>query len=107
MRGQSRGVRANRNWANHLFDLQLDHLSYLGIVVVLILTGSGLPLPEEVPIIIAGVASAKEGGLNPLLAVLCCLVGALLGDCVMYTAGYHWGHNIFREHPWFSRFLTP
>jgi len=88
-----------------MFELP-EHLSYLGIVVVLILTGSGLPLPEEVPIIIAGVASAK-GSLSPWLAVLCCLVGALLGDCVMYTAGYHWGHNIFREHPWFSRFLTP
>jgi membrane protein DedA with SNARE-associated domain len=88
-----------------MFELP-EHLSYLGIIVVLILTGSGLPVPEEVPIIIAGVASA-QGSLNPWLAVLCCLVGALLGDCVMYTAGYHFGHNIFREHPWFARFLKP
>ena len=37
--------------------LHLEHASYLGIIVVLILTGSGLPVPEEVPIIAAGVAA--------------------------------------------------
>ena len=37
--------------------------SYLGIVVFLALTGIGLPIPEEVPIIAAGVAS-RAGGLE-------------------------------------------
>ena len=31
--------------------------SYLGIVLFLTLTGIGLPVPEEVPIVAAGVAS--------------------------------------------------
>jgi membrane protein DedA with SNARE-associated domain len=86
--------------------LNLEHASYLGIIVVLVLTGSGLPVPEEVPIIIAGVA-AYHGQLNPWLALVACFVGAILGDCVMYAIGYHFGHNVLRDHPWFARFLKP
>ena len=90
-----------------MFDiLQLEHASYLGIIVVLILTGSGLPVPEEVPIVVAGIA-AYHGQLNPWLALASCFVGALLGDCVMYAIGYHFGHSVLRDHPWFARFLKP
>jgi len=90
-----------------MFDiLHLEHASYLGIILVLIGTGSGLPLPEEVPIIVAGVA-AYHGQLNPWLALASCFVGALLGDCVMYSIGYHWGHRLLRDHPWMARFLKP
>jgi membrane protein DedA with SNARE-associated domain len=87
-----------------LLDLQLDHISYLGIVVVLILTGSGLPLPEEVPIVAAGVASAV-GSLNPLWAFVCCLVGAIAGDSVIYAIGYHFGHSLVTKHPRFAHLL--
>lgn len=100
----SRGVRANRNWANHLFDLQLDHISYLGIVVVLILTGSGLPLPEEVPIVAAGVASSV-GSLSPWWAFLCCLIGAVAGDSVIYAIGYYFGYSLLTAHPRFAHLL--
>ena len=89
-----------------MVDFLLNHASYLGIIVVLILTGSGLPLPEEVPVIVAGLAS-YHGTLNPWLAFPACLVGALLGDCVMYWIGHHFGKSVLREHPWFARFLTP
>jgi membrane protein DedA with SNARE-associated domain len=41
------------------------------------------------------------------LALACCLVGALLGDCVMYAIGYHFGRSVLQEHRWFARFLTP
>ena len=82
----------------------LNHSSYLGIIVILVLTGSGLPLPEEVPIIAAGVASSV-GTLEPWRAFAACLVGALLGDCVIYGIGYHFGHNLIKEHPRFAHLL--
>jgi membrane protein DedA with SNARE-associated domain len=84
----------------------LPHTSYLGITIVLILTGSGLPIPEEVPVIAAGILAARET-LNPLLAFLCCVFGAIAGDCIMYTIGYYFGRGVLREHPWFARFVTP
>ena len=80
--------------------------SYLAITLVLILTGSGLPLPEEVPIITAGIMSAN-GTLDPLAAFLCCLFGALVGDCIMYWIGYHFGRGVLKDHRWWARFITP
>jgi membrane protein DedA with SNARE-associated domain len=85
-------------------DLLLTHGSYLGIILFLVLTGCGLPIPEEVPVVTAGVLAA-QGGLHPLGGFLACLIGALLGDSVMYAIGYHWGHSLLKAHPRFARFL--
>ena len=95
-----------------MIDFLLAHgpiLSYLVITVVLILTGSGLPIPEEVPIIAAAVLSAPppDGTLNPFVAVACCLVGALVGDVIMYWIGYHFGRGVLAEHRWWARCVTP
>jgi membrane protein DedA with SNARE-associated domain len=78
--------------------------SYLGIVAFLILTGCGLPIPEEVPIVMVGVLSA-QGAMLPSLAFLSCLIGAIVGDCVMYAIGYHFGHNLLKDHPKLARFV--
>ncbi len=87
-----------------MFDLIGMPGSYLGIILFLVLTGCGLPIPEEVPIVLAGVLSAK-GQLIPEWAFASCLIGALLGDSLMYLIGYHFGHNLLREHPKFAKFL--
>lgn len=80
--------------------------SYLGIVLFLTLTGIGLPVPEEVAIVAAG-ALSKAGALRWYYALPACLVGALLGDSLMYAIGRFAGARILREHPWWSGFLTP
>jgi membrane protein DedA with SNARE-associated domain len=83
----------------------LLHSSYFGIFVVLVLTGCGLPLPEEVPIVLAGVLAA-DGSMNVYLALVACLTGAIAGDSVMYYIGYHFGRSRLREHPFLARHLT-
>ena len=85
-------------------DFQLDHISYLGIILILILTGSGLPIPEEVPIIAAGIASSV-GTLSPWAAFISCLLGALAGDSVIYAIGYHFGYSLITRHPRFAHLL--
>ncbi|MEN6451550.1 MAG: DedA family protein [Thermoguttaceae bacterium] len=80
--------------------------SYALITLVLILTGAGLPLPEEVPIIAAGILAAN-GTLDPWLALACCLVGAIVGDAVMYWIGYHFGRGVLRDRRWWARYITP
>ncbi len=87
-----------------LFDLPLDHMSYLGIIMILVFTGCGLPIPEEVPIIAAGIASSV-GTLNPWWAFLSCVVGAVAGDSVLYAIGYHFGHSLVYRHPRFAHLL--
>jgi len=87
-----------------MFNL-LGHVTYLGIVLVLVLTGAGVPIPEEVPVIIAGVA-AKTGTLFLWPAYAACLIGALLGDCLMFAIGYHFGRGVLLEHRILARHLT-
>ena len=87
-------------------DLFLSHGSYLGLIAILVLTGTGLPIPEEVPVIAAGVLSA-HGQLEPWLAFFSCLIGALGGDCAMYWIGRHFGRNVVREHRWWAHFVKP
>jgi len=84
----------------------LNHGSYAAIIVVLVLTGTGLPIPEEVPIVAAGLLSAAEK-LNPYWAFAACLFGAIVGDCVMYGIGYHFGRSVVREHPWWAHLVSP
>jgi membrane protein DedA with SNARE-associated domain len=77
--------------------------SYLAIVVLLALTGAGLPLPEEVVIVAAGISSSPSvGRLNPWLAVTACLAGAQIGDCVMYGIGRGLGRTYIRQQRWFT-----
>jgi membrane protein DedA with SNARE-associated domain len=78
--------------------------SYLGIVVFLILTGCGLPVPEELAIVLAGVLSA-QGHLHTWAALAACIVGAILGDSVMYAIGYRWGHGLLSYHPRLAKLL--
>jgi membrane protein DedA with SNARE-associated domain len=79
---------------------------YVGITFFLILTGCGLPIPEEVAIIGAAVA-AKAGSLNPWGALAACMIGAIAGDSAMYSIGRRFGLRIIERHPVWMSFLTP
>jgi membrane protein DedA with SNARE-associated domain len=79
---------------------------YLGIILYMILTGCGLPMPEEVAII-GGAAAAVSGTLDPWLTLGSLLIGALLGDCVMYYIGYHFGRRLLTHNRIWKRVITP
>src|SRR5436853_152783 len=81
-----------------------EHFGYLGIILFLIGTGAGIPLPEELGIIAAGIF-AGNGSLNIWGAAASCLIGCMLGDGVMYGIGYHFGHSLLKRHPKFAHFL--
>jgi membrane protein DedA with SNARE-associated domain len=78
--------------------------SYLGIIVFLILTGCGLPIPEEVPIIAAGVLS--HGSLNPWMSLASCLIGAILGDMIMYGLGRKFGRGLLQRRGYLHSLLS-
>lgn len=81
-------------------------LAYLGIVAAITLTGAGLPVPEEVFVIGAAIASSA-GTLDPWVALVACMVGGLLGDSFMYFLGAHFGRGLLNDQRWFARILTP
>jgi membrane protein DedA with SNARE-associated domain len=81
------------------------NLRYLGIVLLLSLSGLGLPIPEEVVVVTAGFLSHDGEIFKWQYAYLACLGGALAGDIVVYSIGRYLGHGFFKRYPWFARLM--
>ncbi|MEO6811010.1 MAG: DedA family protein [Isosphaeraceae bacterium] len=71
----------------------IGRLGYLGIILILVLGGLGLPVPEEAPIILAAVLSHKKAMFWPF-ALASCFIGVLVGDFVVYFLGYFYGEKV-------------
>ncbi len=69
-----------------------DH-GYIAIFALLFLSGVGLPLPEDVPLIAAGVAIARRG-MTWWLAGPVAWVAMMLGDSALYIIGYSFGRKV-------------
>jgi membrane protein DedA with SNARE-associated domain len=74
-------------------DAIVARLGYVGIILVLVLGGLGLPVPEEAPIILAAVL-ARNGQMNVPMALASCFIGVLVGDFVVYALGYFQGERV-------------
>jgi len=80
----------------------VDH-GYPILFGTLLLSGFGLPIPEDVPLIAAGIL-ADHGGMSVPMASLTLGVFVLLRDGIVFTFGYRWGDKLL-EHPWPARVL--
>jgi membrane protein DedA with SNARE-associated domain len=79
--------------------------SYLAPFVVLLLCGVGLPLPEEVTLIGAGILYHREEvRFLPIVAV--CAAAILIGDSIPYWLGRRYGENALRVR-WVRRIVHP
>src|SRR5207249_2391265 len=90
--GSSRGARC---W---VVASLIEQLRYVGLFLVLFAAGLGLPVPEEIPIVAAGILS-HAGVFRWWLALLVILTGALAGDAALYWAGHHWGERLLDWRP--------
>lgn len=82
------------------------------ILLLLLLAGVGLPLPEDVPLTLMGftVAQQTHGHFAPghyLVAFALVLVPILSGDLVAYTLGRRFGLGLGHRIVFFRRVLTP
>lgn len=69
--------------------------------------GFGLPIPEEVAIVGAGLWTANQAETHPLsrwLMLPVCLVGVIIADVVLYSIGRHFGTRLL-EYRWFARIV--
>jgi membrane protein DedA with SNARE-associated domain len=82
----------------------IGQLGSVGIVLILVLGGLGLPIPEEAPIILAAVLT-RNGQISGPLAFASCLGGVLLGDFVVYCLGFFYGEKVLSL-PLTRRLLT-
>lgn len=81
-----------------------DH-GYPIIFLTLLVSGLGVPIPEDVPLIAAGIL-ADHGGLPVPIASLACGVFVLSRDSIVFTLGYRYGANVL-ENRWASRIVKP
>ena len=82
----------------------IEYFSYAGVLLTLLLGSLGLPIPEEIPIVTAGLLS-HQGVMRWWLALLTCMVGVFTGDLCLYLAGRHWGERVLSL-PMIGRLLT-
>lgn len=60
---------------------------------VLLSCGLGLPLPEDIPLIFAGIF-VQQGKFNLAIACACAWCGIIGGDCILYSLGRRFGHDV-------------
>lgn len=81
-----------------MIEFVLDNSPYLGLIILIGISGCGVPIPEEAYIVTAGVLAA-DGRIEPHAGYIACTAGVFIGDLAMYGAGYLGG-------PWASRMLS-
>jgi membrane protein DedA with SNARE-associated domain len=89
-----------------LYLTQLDGLTaYSAIVGMLLICGLGVPLPEDITLIAAGILSAV-GSISLWGAMAAGFFGVLAGDAFLYTVGRTYGRRAF-ELPVIRTIMTP
>jgi len=82
--------------------LLLQNGIYIYVAIGLALVGGsfGLPIPEDIPLIVGGVL-INHGRARPEIMGLVCYLAILAGDLIIYAVGYRFGFTLFRS-KWFS-----
>lgn len=100
-----------------MFDHFADY-GYIGVFTALLASGLGFPIPEELPVLTAGVLVGHADTpvppnyhLDPgrprwYLMIPVCILGVVIGDGFLYGIGRVWGRRLL-HHPWVQRKLVP
>jgi len=71
-----------------IFSIYLEHISYLGTFVLMVLSGHLVPVPEEVILLLVGYASGI-GLSNVYLTVAFAVLGVVTGDSLLFYLSRH------------------
>lgn len=82
-----------------------SHFHYLAPFLVLLLCGVGLPIPEEVTLIGAGLL-VFQGHVDFLAITAVCAAAILIGDSIPFLLGRRYGMNALRLR-WVRRIVHP
>lgn len=85
--------------------MPLEQWGYLGLFLILLATGLGLPLPEDVPLLTGGYLCYAQG-TSIWLTIVVAMVGVLGSDLILFTVGRRFGHHVV-EHRVFRRLVNP
>ena len=72
-----------------------DQYGYIGVFGALLAAGFGFPIPEELPVITAGImVGHDETQLRWYFMLPVVIAGVVIGDGVLYGAGRIWGRRL-------------
>lgn len=80
------------------------HYGYFAVFSVLMLSGFGVPIPEDITLVSGGIITGL-GYANPHWMVVVSMLGVLIGDGMMYLLGRFYGVKILRFRL-IKRFIT-
>ena len=83
----------------------VENFPYLGIFLLLILGGIGLPFPEDATIMLSGFLVAHKV-ISPLPIFLSVYAGVLISDFFLYSVGKKYGRMV-TEHKRFQKIISP
>ena len=83
----------------------VEHFPYLGLFVLLILGGIGLPFPEDATLILSGFLVSHDV-IKPFRTFLVIYPGLLISDFSLYFVGKKYGRMIV-THKRFSKIMSP
>ena len=78
-----------------LVSAYIEHFTYLGLFVVLMLCGLGMPIPEDVALL-AGGYLVHRGITRYPITLAVSLMGVVVGDNSLYFIGRHFGSGLVR-----------
>ena len=86
----------------------MSHAPYIGVVAVLLISGFGLPIPEDIPLMVAGWMCHPKHGANASLGVMLalCFIAVVGADLMVFTLGRRYGTRV-AGFPVLHRLLTP
>src|SRR5437764_13064574 len=71
---------------------------YFVLFGLLFSCGLGVPIPEDIPLLVAGVLIGS-GHMHLAIAAVVAWCGIIGGDCILYFLGHHFGLNITKLPP--------
>lgn len=85
----------------------LESAFYPALLLIFIVASLGVPIPEDIPLILAGVILKTHPHIaSPIPAFLVSMVGIMSGDIILYSLGRRWGRDVF-AHRSVAWLITP
>ncbi len=87
-----------------LFD-QTGIVVYVSLFLLLMGGAIGLPIPEDIPLLIAGV-TIHRGHVDPVITFIICYLGIVIGDTIIFFFGRKLGNSV-QKRDWLSARFPP
>jgi membrane protein DedA with SNARE-associated domain len=84
--------------------MDIGWAGYLVLFGLLFSCGLGMPLPEDIPLLVGGML-VGAGKMHLIVVAICGWCGIIGGDCVLYYMGHRFGLNITKV-PFVGKHVT-